>query len=258
MHEKTRDHFSKIAGAYGQVRTTDEEPVTYIAGQLPGQGAIRAADIGCGDGRYGVLLCRSLPNLRLICVDANAAMLRELTKRMEACGIRNYESLESKVEDLDLAESSLDCVLTLNAIHHLGLETFLGLAARAVRPGGTVFIYTRTPEQNERTIWGRYFPGFASAEARLYTVDQVTEGVGRFPDLELAHVKTFEYRRSANLERLLLQARSRHYSTFSLYEPEEFDAALEAFAARIGEAFPGGGQITWRDENTLLHFRRAI
>src|SRR5437667_68205 len=34
-----------------------------------------------------------------------------------------------------------------------------------VRAGGQLFIYTRTPQQNARTIWGRYFPRFHRARA---------------------------------------------------------------------------------------------
>ena len=37
----------------------------------------------------------------------------------------------------------------------------------------------------------------------------------------------FRFRRTAPLGRLILQARENHHSTFSLYNEEEFDEALE-------------------------------
>jgi ubiquinone/menaquinone biosynthesis C-methylase UbiE len=44
-------------------------------------------------------------------------------------------------------------------VHHFDLGRFLAAAARVLKPGGQLFIYTRTPQQNARTIWGQYFPG---------------------------------------------------------------------------------------------------
>ena len=46
----------------------------------------------------------------------------------------------------------------------LDLGRFLAAGARVLKPGGLLFIYTRTPQQNARTIWGRYFPGFTEHE----------------------------------------------------------------------------------------------
>ena len=67
MQEQTHmyDHFTRIAGNYRGVRTTDAAPIEYIRDALAARGKIVAADIGCGAGRYDLSLFRYLDNLRL-------------------------------------------------------------------------------------------------------------------------------------------------------------------------------------------------
>ena len=72
MHE----HFSKLSASYNELRTTDVEPVLYVRERLQDQGEIRAADIGCGAGRYDLLLLQHLPGLHLTCMDTQLSNLR--------------------------------------------------------------------------------------------------------------------------------------------------------------------------------------
>jgi SAM-dependent methyltransferase len=99
-------------------------------------------------------------------------------------------SLLSTAEEVPVRTGSLDLVTTFNSVHHFDLERFLAVAGRVLKPNGQLFIYTRTPEQNARTIWGRYFPGFAKREQRLHSEVALREAVrrtrtqaGRHPDL---------------------------------------------------------------------------
>ena len=75
MNELTgmHGHFAKVAGVYRELRTTDEEPILHIRDHLAGRPAVTAADIGCGAGRYDLLLFRHLPNLCLACLDVSRA-----------------------------------------------------------------------------------------------------------------------------------------------------------------------------------------
>jgi hypothetical protein len=84
-----------------------------------------------------------------------------------------------------------------------------------------VFICTRTPQQNARTIRGRYFPGFTEHEQRLHSEAALREAIGATSGLHLAATQTFRLPRSSTAERLSAQAHGRHYSTFSLYTPQE-------------------------------------
>ena len=114
--------------------------------------------------------------------------------------------LRSTAEDLPLRTGSLDLVTAFNSVHHFHLGRFLAEAARVLREGARLFVYTRTPEQNARTIWGRLFPGFAEREQRLHSEAALRDAVGRIQGLRLVHVQSFSHSRSSTPERLRAQA----------------------------------------------------
>jgi hypothetical protein len=58
-------HFSEIATSYRYVRTTDLEPIQVISQKLKDLRTVTTADVGCGDGRYSLLLFEYLNNLHL-------------------------------------------------------------------------------------------------------------------------------------------------------------------------------------------------
>ncbi len=166
------EHFSRIARIYRKVRTTDFEPVFFIRNRLKSAGEIVAADVGCGDGRYGLELLRHLENLRhLYCVDPSKGMLKQVEKHGRRYGLRNFETKVGLADDLPLGDKSLDCVFSFNAVHLFDLRRFLLESLRVLREGGTLFVYTRTKSQNAQSIWGRYFPQFKEKEIRLYDTE---------------------------------------------------------------------------------------
>jgi SAM-dependent methyltransferase len=154
--------------------------------------------------------------------------------------------LRAAAEQLPVRTASLDLVTAFNCVHHLDLPRFLASAARVLRPGGRLFIYTRTPRQNARTIWGRYFPGFTEHEQRLHSEAALRDAVQR-AGLTVVATQAFRHRRSSTAERLRAQAEGRHYSTFSLYTPEEFRASMATFLARLP-----GPEVCWVDEHLLI------
>ena len=159
-------HFERVAAVYDSLRTTDEAPVRRIGQFLPDR-PVTGLDIGCGTGRYTRLLRGLLPDgSLLVASDVSAAMLAQLTagSHGHALGV-----VLSAAEQLPLRTASLDLVTAFNCVHHFDLGRFLTAVARVLAPGGQLFIYTRTPQQNARTIWGRYFPGFTEHEQRLHS-----------------------------------------------------------------------------------------
>ena len=240
------DHFDRVAAVYESLRTTDEAPVRRIGQLLPDR-PVTGLDVGCGTGRYSRLLRGVLPAGSLLAAsDVSAAMLAQLKAgdHGRALGIA---PLLSAAEELPLRTACLDLVTAFNCVHHFDLGRFLTAVARVLTPGGQLFIYTRTPQQNARTIWGRYFPGFTEHEQRLRSEAAFRDAVRRTGGLKVVATQTFRHPRSSTAGRLRAQAEGRHYSTFSLYTPEELRASIATFLARLP-----GPEVCWVDEHLLV------
>ena len=253
MHE----HFSKVAAAYNDIRTTDLEPVLFIKDTLNGSASINAADIGCGPGRYCLELFRHLDNLRLTCVDFNGAMLKVTSDCLQAAGITDFRTMESVAEGVPLEDNSMDCIFSFNAIHHFDFVRFMERMSRVLKSGGRIFIYTRLRSQNARNIWGRHFPLFLEKENRLQELHEMEQMLNLIDSVALESVKRFRYWRNSTLSRLVDQARNGHYSTFSLYQKDEFEAALQVFRDNMIDNFSSSDRVGWFDENILLVVRKT-
>lgn len=250
-------HFSRIATRYRRLRVTDTEPIAFIAEKLEKLAHIDAIDIGCGTGRYDLLISRYLGDkLHLTCCDANADMLKTLDKYLTKHGVSNFTSLRSQAESVPLPTNSLDCIFTFNAIHHFNLPTFLQESTRILKSGGYLFIYTRLLEQNKNTIWGQCFPKYNQKETRLYSLNTLTEAIVSAPKLWIGSIEFFKYGRIATLEQLTERAKACHYSTFCLYSPEELEESLAGFTQKIESDFGDTQCIQWSDENALLVIRK--
>ena len=240
------EHFDRVAAVYESLRTTDEAPVRTIRQLLPDR-PVTGADVGCGTGRYSRLLRALLPDGSLLVgSDASAAMLAQFKagNHRQALAV---VPVVSTAEELPLRTGSLDLVSAFNCVHHFDLSRFLIAVARVLQPDGQLFIYTRTPQQNARTIWGRYFPGFTDHEQRLHSEAAFRDAVRQTDGLTMVTTQTFRHRRSSTAQRLRAQAEGHHYSTFSLYAPGELRASIATFLARLPSP-----EVSWVDEHLLI------
>ena len=246
------EHFSEVATAYNDLRKTDLEPLVFIRDMLNGNRGLTAADIGCGAGRYCLEMLQQLGIYHLTCIDNNGSMLRETSHYLQAAGATNFKTVRASAGDIPLSDNSLDCIFSFNAIHHFDLVRFLQNAAKIIRDGGSIFIYTRLRSQNAKNIWGRYFPLFLEKENRLYELGELGEIINSVTPLAIECIKRFKYHRVTSLSRLVELAQGGHYSTFSLYGKSEFETAMRGFQRNIKRSFYDLGRIEWFDENTLL------
>lgn len=253
--QKMYDHFSFVASTYGGMRTTDEEMIIYIAEKLKDIDNIVAADIGCGEGRYDVLLFKHINNLHLTCVDINDSMLEQTSLNLSKEGITNYQTIKAEAGILPMEESSMDCLFTFNTMNHFDIPKFLHEATRVLKSGGLLYIYTRTKSQNARNIWGRYFPKFCEKETRLPELDEIKNMLDS--SLYIQKVKDFKFKRNDSLQRLLKKARERFYSVFSLYEEEELDESIKKFEQNMNDNFEDMNNLEWIDEYSLLILKRS-
>jgi len=251
-------HFKSVASVYGHVRNTDSHIIEEIVPRLPSdKHRLDVADIGCGTGRYSKIIAAKVDTcLQLFCCDYTAAMLQQCRKRMSLeFPFKNTYYCLVNANELPFAHGCFDAVTTFNAVHHFDLDRFVAAAARVLCPGGLLSIYTRTPEQNEHTIWGQHFPGFTERETRLYQCERLGEAISKVQGLQLEGMHEFKHVRVEAVESLLNRARNFHYSTFRLYPADEFRLALETFAKRLTE-LSSKGKIEHTSRNTMVFVRR--
>lgn len=256
---KHSDHFRVIAPRYHHLRTTNVEPVAFIARQLKSVPVINAVDIGCGTGRYTTILSQYLRDKAPLihCIDYSVEMLKQLHLHFAEHGCQVTSAINASAMQLPLKTEALNCVFTFNAIHHFALSEFFSETTRILQHGGYLFVYTRLRSQNSRNIWGRYFPLFTSKETRLYELDELENRVIEIPGLRIKKIQPFQFRRKSNLANLIHRAQNRHYSTFDLYAPDEFEVALQQFSGNLRDSFEDLEDIRWIDENILLIFQKT-
>lgn len=246
------DHFTRIGSKYNDVRTTDHEPIEYIRDLLSKYERCVAVDVGCGPGRYALLLLQAMPQLHLTCVDQSGSMITETTRLLRGANIDRFNAITAEASELPLDQNSVDVVFTFNAIHHFIMPAFLREARRVLKREGLIVIYTRLLSQNETSIWGKYFPDFKGVERRLYSLDSIEATIWSISGLALDAIKLFRFERVSSLELLIEKARAGHYSTFCLYKKERFQECITEFRENLQRNFSDTEHIRWTDGNVLL------
>ena len=249
-------HFSKIASKYKDLRMTDFDHIQHIKNRLSKKPGIGIADVGCGDGRHSLELLKYLQDdCYLHCIDYNENMLKHLKSYLIGNGILNFCARPGNANKLPLENDSMDCIVTFNAIHHFDIQRFLAEVYGCLKDDGNAFIYTRLRDQNSRNIWGQYFPLFTETEDRLFEFDELQYAVKK-ADMKIVNTRVFGHDRTSDLSNLLKKAKSNHYSTFALYDKDEFKKSSETFEQNIKDNFDDLENIRWQDENILLEINK--
>jgi ubiquinone/menaquinone biosynthesis C-methylase UbiE len=252
-------HFERAAPIYDDIRNTDASVMDAIVPYFPCDDApLYVADVGCATGRYARLLATRLGEIaRFLCCDCSRAMLTICQERVNQDGLsKHFQCCLASATNLPFSDSRINVVICLNAVHHFDLDLFIVEAVRVLRPRGLLIIYTRTPQQNARTVWGQYFPRFAERETRLHGTDRLEKAIVRIPGLRLECIEELTHVRTESVESLLRKAQNFHYSTFAFYSAQEFRLALAQFQKSLSDAFMKGF-VEHTAENTLVIARRA-
>ena len=256
VEKNANNHFSKIASEYKNLRTTDSDHIQHIANRLSKKPGIIMADIGCGDGRYSLELLKHLQrDCFLHCIDYNENMLRHLKRYLTDNDILNFCARPGSANKLPLENDSMDYIVTFNAIHHFDIQMFLAEVYECLKEDGKAFIYTRLRNQNSRNIWGQYFPLFTDIENRLFEFDELQYAVKK-ADMKIVNTRIFGHDRTSDLSSLVEKAKNNHYSTFALYEKDEFKKSSETFEQNIRDNFDDLENVQWQDENILLEISK--
>ena len=259
------EHFSAVAEHYRELRDLDEHTARCVASlitELAKRGrALRLLDVGAGTGRYTeavVEIAAAEHEAVSDCVayDANRVMVGSV----EPAGPEvegQFSRAVGLAEALPFRDGAFDALLSFNAVHHFGLDEFLGEAARVLQNDGLLIVYTRTPEQNEATVWGRLFPMFAERETRLHTENELLAALIQRSEFRQVCLRRMRWTVNTTVDRLIEQVRGRHYSTFRFYSPWEFEEALATFEERLARLSSDGRTITVENDHLLLSARRG-
>ena len=261
------EHFAQVSARYRTLRELDLAAVGIIHATVaraadPGR-PVRLLDVATGPGRYLDAVSQRLAaghalEIVPIGLDLSPAMLRQARLRPGPAGLR-ARHLVGAVEMLPVRTASCDVMTCFNAVHHVDLARFVAEAARVLIPAGQLVVYTRTPEQNRRTIWGHYFPEFATRETRLYGVEDLRAALQATGAFTAVRTQTVPWAVTTSLARLVEQATHYHYSTFRLYADDALRAAIATFRQRVGQAFRDVTRITYANDHLLVMAqRRAV
>ena len=259
------DHFAQVSTRYRTLRELDLDAVRIISevvaqGGDPGR-PVRLLDVATGSGRYLDAISQYLASTLALAVvpiglDLSPAMLSQARIRNGHTGLR-AQHLVGSVDTLPFRTSSCDVMTCFNAVHHLDLARFAGEASRVLTPAGQLVVYTRTPEQNRRTVWGHHFPEFATRETRLHDVEDVRAALLATGAFTSVRSQTVAWKVTTSLSWLVEQATHYHYSTFRLYADDALRAAIDTFRQRVHEAFDDVTHITYNNDHVLVMAQRG-
>ncbi len=260
------DHFTEVSSHYERFRELDLRAVHVISEVLAlaidqRRRVVQLLDVGTGEGRYldavSESLSASLANRVLpIGVDLAPAMLTQARVRNRHVGL-GAQYLVSASEMLPFLTASCDAITCFNAVHHFELARFIDEVARVLSPSGQLVLYTRTPEQNRCTIWGRYFPEFATRETKLYRSSDLQLALQSAEVFDSVRVQMIPWKITTSLSRLIDQVVHFHYSTFRLYSNDLLREAIDIFQYRVRQAFSDMARITFDNDHTVVIAKRA-
>jgi len=143
-------------------RTADESWKKALI-SLTQPAGLRVADVGCGGGIYSKAWLE-LGVSEVIGVDSSSIMI---SAAQENCtGILNASFHVGDATKTGLLDSSVDCVFERALIHHLSeIRSSLQEAIRILKPGGSLIIQDRTPDDisfagSQEHIRGYFFECF--------------------------------------------------------------------------------------------------
>lgn len=134
-------YFDRFAPFYDRLMPAADEDTLSVGLALAERELRRVVDAGGGSGRG--IRALSVPEPTVL--DASRPMLRQARSN-------GLSAVQADAASLPLATASVDAVLVVDALHHMGaIDDVLAEAARALRPGGVLVVR----EFNPATLRGR-------------------------------------------------------------------------------------------------------
>ena len=249
--------FSHIIKTFQDLGNADSGPIMVIIDKIKGLGYVEAVDVGCGAGRYDMLLYRILGSkLRLTCLDANDDTLNNLSTYLNRHGIRTFHTKKSTAENMPFPNTSIDCMFTFDAVHHHDLPRFVREGARILKNGGYLFVHTRLREPNNMNTWRQHLPGITEKEKSVNSLEVFKQSIDSIGSLAIESIVFSAYNGIAALEQLFPRERSHRSAVSSLYTPLELEEALKDFSINLHNQVTDTQNVRWFDEKVMFVIKK--
>ncbi|ADE54395.1 ArsR/SmtB family transcription factor [Coraliomargarita akajimensis] len=164
---KAEEYFNSVAGRLGKNYCPGRswEAIGHFLLHMTPR--ISIADLGAGEGLISQLLARRAE--KVICVDNSPKMVEVGTELAKKNGFTNLTYKLGDIEEVPLADASVDLALLSQALHHAPKpELAVREAHRILRPGGQLIILDLLEHQFEKAhdLYADVWLGFS--ENKLY------------------------------------------------------------------------------------------
>jgi len=141
-------------------------------------------DLACGPLNQLAIVARLNPETRFVGIDLSERMLQIAQGTIDEMGLKNVTLRQGDITRLDLADRSVDVVISTVALHHLptaeDLDRAFAEVDRILRPGGGLHLVDFGHLRSERSI--RYFAyQYAHMQPDLYVLDYLYSMRAAFP-----------------------------------------------------------------------------
>ena len=246
-----KEYFKTIATKYDALRGEEIQPHLFEALERLTNKHSKVLDVACGTGLFLVPVAAEF-DFELYGADLFLDMLKNAYNKTTENNLE-VKFLQSNVHNLPFRDEYFDVLLSTNAIHHFDLIKSLKECARVLKRGGHYIIFSRFREQNDRSLWGKNFPGFAGKEDRLYYRQQFEDVAEKIDEFDLESINEYSFEKKATSEEIMEEAVNKKYSTFDLYSDEEFKDSLNTFQIWLNDKV----NINYTAEIGEIIFRKA-
>jgi len=237
-----KSDYEDISNYYDTVRGFGPE---YYRGWLDNifhhgdlEGRQRVLDIGCGTGRYTVLM-QQRSGRPMVGMDLAAGMLAKAqTKAGDNVDLR---LVRGDAEKMPFKDGSFDAATLILVVHHIeDLEGMADGIQRILAPGGRVLFMTRDHDEIEASYIAM-FPGVLEIDlARFPKVERLEAVLAATGFTNVGHDREVNPGFSMTREQVMDKVDGRFISTLTLMSDEEFEEAREIFNARLEERYGDG------------------
>lgn len=138
-------------GVYGALkRLLRQRTISGIDRLIPANGTL--LEVGCGNCQLLRDVRAARADVRLVGVDIEAVSHEPIS---------NFEFLHGQLEEVQLADSSVDIIYCSNLIEHVAdPRRFLDVCRRVLKPGGRIYGITPDHASFDRLLFRRYWAGY--------------------------------------------------------------------------------------------------